>query len=51
MISTKSWASTACRTLEMLSLLENHFNIELPDYDVQGLSDFKTLAERVQARL
>ncbi len=39
------------QALEMLSRLENHFNIELPDYEVQGVSDFKTLAERVQARL
>jgi acyl carrier protein len=39
------------QTLELLSRLENHFNIELPDYEVQGVSDFKTLAERVHARL
>ena len=37
--------------LEMLSRLENHFKIELPDYEVQGVSDFRTLAERIQARL
>jgi acyl carrier protein len=39
------------QTLEMLSRLENHFHIELPDYEVQGVSDFKTLAELVQSRL
>jgi acyl carrier protein len=39
------------QALELLSRLENHFSIELPDYEVQGVSDFKTLAERVQARL
>jgi acyl carrier protein len=39
------------QTLELLSRLENHFHIELPDYEVQGVSDFKTLAERVQSRL
>jgi acyl carrier protein len=39
------------QALEMLSLLENHFRIELPDYEVQGVSDFKTLAQRIQARL
>lgn len=39
------------QALEMLSRLENHFQIELPDYEVQGVSDFKTLAERVQSRL
>ncbi len=27
------------------------FRIELPDYEVQGVSDFKTLAQRIQARL
>ncbi len=39
------------QTLDLLSRLENHFKIELPDYELQGVSDFKTLAERVQARL
>ena len=39
------------QTLEMLSRLENHFGIELPDYEVQGVSDFQTLAERIQSRL
>ena len=39
------------QALDMLSRLEDHFHIELPDYEVQGVSDFKTLAERVQARL
>jgi acyl carrier protein len=39
------------QALDMLSRLENHFHIELPDYEVQGVSDFRTLAERVQARL
>jgi acyl carrier protein len=35
------------QALELLSRLEHHFKIELPDYEVQGVSDFKTLAERV----
>jgi acyl carrier protein len=39
------------QTLEMLSRLENHFGIELPDYEVQGVSDFRTLAQRIQSRL
>jgi acyl carrier protein len=39
------------QALELLSRLENHFDIELPDYEVQGVSDFKTLAERIQSRL
>lgn len=39
------------QALELLSRLENHFGIELPDYEVQGVSDFGTLAERIQSRL
>ena len=39
------------QALDLLSRLENHFHIELPDYEVQCVSDFKTLAERIQARL
>jgi acyl carrier protein len=37
--------------LELLTRLENHFSVELPDYEVQGVSDFRTLAERIEARL
>jgi acyl carrier protein len=39
------------QALELLTRLENHFNVELPDYEVQGVSDFRTLARRIQARL
>jgi acyl carrier protein len=39
------------QALELLSRLENHFSIELPDYEMQGVSDFQTLAERIQSRL
>ena len=39
------------QALELLTRLENHFHIELPDYEVQGVSDFHTLAERIQSRL
>ena len=39
------------QALEMLSRLENHFGVELPDYEVQGVSDFRTLASRIQSRL
>jgi acyl carrier protein len=39
------------QALELLTRLENHFNVELPDYEMQGVTDFKTLAERIQARL
>jgi len=39
------------QALELLTHLENHFSVELPDYEVQGVSDFRTLASRIQARL
>ncbi len=39
------------QALELLTRLENHFGIELPDYEIQGVSDFRTLAERIQSRL
>ena len=39
------------QALELLTRLENHFRIELPDYELQGVTDFRTLAERIQARL
>ncbi|MBI2956917.1 MAG: acyl carrier protein [Acidobacteria bacterium] len=39
------------QALELLTRLEQHFNIELPDYEFQGVTDFRTLAERIQSRL
>ena len=39
------------QALSLLTRLENHFGVELPDYELQGVSDFRTLAERIQARL
>jgi acyl carrier protein len=36
---------------ELLSLVENHFGIELSDYEMQSASDFKTLAERILSRM
>ena len=39
------------QALSLLTRLEQHFNVELPDYEMQGVSDFRTLAERIQARL
>jgi len=47
----KKLAIDSLQALDLLSRIENHFRIELPDYEVQGVSDFKTLAERIQARL
>ncbi len=39
------------QALDLLTRLENHFGVELPDYEIQGVSDFCTLASRIQARL
>jgi len=39
------------QALELLTRLENHFHVELPDYELQGVTDFRTLADRIQARL
>jgi acyl carrier protein len=39
------------QALSLLTRLEQHFNVELPDYELQGVSDFRTLAERIQSRL
>jgi len=39
------------QALELLTRLENHFGIELPDYELQGVTDFRTLANRIQSRL
>ncbi len=39
------------QALDLLTRLEHHFNVELPDYEVQGVTDFHTLAIRIQARL
>ncbi len=47
----KKLAIDSLQALELLTRLENHFGVELPDYEVQGVSDFRTLATRIQARL
>jgi acyl carrier protein len=39
------------QALDLLTRLEHHFNVELPDYEMQGVSDFRTLAGRIQSRL
>jgi acyl carrier protein len=39
------------QALSLLTRLEQHFNVELPDYELQGVFDFRTLAERIQSRL
>ena len=39
------------QALDLLTKLEQRFNVELPDYELQGVTDFRTLAGRIQARL
>jgi acyl carrier protein len=39
------------QALDLLTRLEHHFGVELPDYELLGVTDFHTLAERIQARL
>jgi acyl carrier protein len=47
----KKLGINSLQALDLLTHLENHFHIELPDYELQGVSDFRTLAERIQSRL
>ncbi|MDX2041636.1 MAG: acyl carrier protein [Acidobacteriota bacterium] len=47
----KTLGIDSLQALGLLTRLENHFSVELPDYEVQGVSDFRTLAERIESRL
>jgi acyl carrier protein len=47
----KTLGLDSLQALDLLTRLEHHFRIELPDYELQGVSDFRTLANRIQARL
>ena len=47
----KKLGINSLQALDLLTRLEHHFRIELPDYELQGVSDFRTLAERIQSRL
>jgi len=47
----KALGIDSLQTLDLLTKLENHFRVELPDYELQGVSDFRTLAGKIQARL
>ena len=47
----KALGIDSLQALDLLTRLEHHFRIELPDYELQGVSDFRTLANRIQARL
>ena len=47
----KTLGIDSLQALDLLTRLEHHFHVELPDYELQGVSDFRTLASRIQARL
>ena len=47
----KKLGINSLQALDLLTRIEQHFHIELPDYELQGVSDFRTLAQRIQARL
>lgn len=47
----KKLGINSLQALDLLTRIEQHFHIELPDYELQGVSDFHTLAERIQSRL
>ena len=47
----KTLGIDSLQALDLLTRLEHHFRIELPDYELQGVSDFRTLAQKIQARL
>ena len=47
----KSLGVDSLQALDLLTRLEQHFHIELPDYELQGVTDFRTLAGKIQARL
>lgn len=39
------------QALELLTRIESHFGVELPDYELQGVSDLRSLAQHIQMRL
>jgi len=47
----KALGIDSLQTLDLLTRLEHHFHVELPDYELQGVTDFRTLATKIQARL
>jgi acyl carrier protein len=47
----KKLGINSLQALDLLTRIEHHFGIELPDYELQGVNDFRTLAERIQSRL
>ena len=47
----KTLGIDSLQALDLLTRLENHFHVELPDYELQGVTDFRTLAGRIHSRL
>jgi len=47
----KTLGVESLQILDLLTRLEHHFHVELPDYELQGVTDFRTLAGKIQARL
>jgi acyl carrier protein len=47
----KTLGIDSLQALDLLTKLENHFRVELPDYELQGVTDFRTLAGKIQIRL
>jgi acyl carrier protein len=47
----KALGIDSLQTLDLLTRIEQHFHVELPDYELQGVTDFRTLASKIQARL
>ena len=47
----KKLGINSLQALDLLTRIEQHFRIELPDYELQGVTDFRTLAERIQSRI
>jgi acyl carrier protein len=47
----KALGIDSLQTLDLLTRLEQHFHVELPDYELQGVTDFRTLASKIQTRL
>lgn len=43
-------ALDSLKALDLLSRLEAHFGVELPDWEMQGVTDFRTLAAKIHAR-
>ena len=47
----KTLGIDSLQTLDLLTKLENYFHVELPDYELQGVCDFRPLGGIIQALL